>query len=163
HGDLRSGVRQSLGAVTLVAVEMGVQHPLDLLDSELCQRVDGQTAAGIDHDRPLAPFDQVDVADVLDPVQARAELLDGKASSLFHYHVTSVRSRRWIAGGHRPVIPRAPTRGIPDVLPCPAEPGFLAAARNDNLAATLVPIAPLSRQDSPPTTQAGGNPALPGA
>src|SRR6185437_6761961 len=97
NGDPSAEPRESGRSVALIAMEVGVQDPVDLLDSEWSEHVCRQSGSTVDQDPALAPLDQVDVADVVQQIQTGAEL-PNRIVRRIHHH-TSGANRSFVTIG----------------------------------------------------------------
>src|SRR5206468_2898693 len=75
-GDPGAGRGEASGAVALVAVEVGVQHPLDLLDPQPLDLFQNQATPAVDHNRAVAAANDVDVTNIVDLREARTDLVN---------------------------------------------------------------------------------------
>ena len=116
HRDLRAVLHQPRIALALVAVVMGVEHPLDLLDADLGEMVEDGARPGVDEQAGLAVAQQEDVAGVAEPEQVRRDGLEPPARRAAHATVCRAA---------RPALPGRPSAAHPAtrvVVETPASP-----------------------------------------
>ena len=64
HGDFRTGLLETRGSPTLIAMMVRVQDPVDPVDVGGCKVICDSAGSGVDQQALLAGFDKVDVTTV---------------------------------------------------------------------------------------------------
>ena len=73
HRDRDAARLEEVVALALVAVVVRVEHPVDLAHAGLGEVLEDPARAEVDQEAPVPPGEEVDVARVLEPVEARRE------------------------------------------------------------------------------------------